>query len=323
MKQKILGFGQVLWDLTVNVDFSFLEELTIDVGEHRLVSFQEIKELILKLKKDQHCEIIKNSGGSTANVMSNLAKLGSNSSFCGKCGDDDDGKLYMQILQNEGVTPYSIIDKENATGRLLSFITPDKDRTFIVFWGASEYLPAELVDIKLIQSFDLIHIEGYLITNSYEAIWKILENSKKTTFDLAAYSIINKTRPLLQKMMKRYPPYVLFSNIFEGKAFTQKEEPREIIDSMLEYSENAVLTLGEEGVLVKNSKGEEHFQQAVPTSVLDTTGAGDAFCAGFLYEFLKSGNEIKATELGVRVASETIKKIGARSFHIEQLSKKY
>ncbi|MCE7746365.1 MAG: hypothetical protein GPJ52_14645, partial [Candidatus Heimdallarchaeota archaeon] len=169
---KILGFGQVLWDLSVFVDYQFIKKLNIEVGGHRIVDLETINEILMKLK-DQKKEIIKNSGGSCANVMSNMAKLGSQTAFCGKHGDDADGWKYMNILSNEGVKTHSIVDKENSTGQLLSLITPDKDRTFIVYRGASEVLLPNLIDKELLHMSDVVHVEGYLIINSDEALWKI------------------------------------------------------------------------------------------------------------------------------------------------------
>lgn len=318
---KILGLGQVLWDLSVFVDNQFLKELEIGVGGHRIVDAEIIDSILEKLK-NQKKEIIKNSGGSCANVMSNMAKLGSQTAFCGKHGDDADGWKYMNILSNEGVKTHSIVDKENSTGQLLSLITPDKDRTFIVYRGASEVLPPDLVDKELLHMSDVVHVEGYLIINSDDALWKIFEEANKITFDLAAYAIIENTRPVLQKMMKKHPPMILFSNLSEGKAFTQKEKPEDILDVMLKFSENSVLTLGEKGVIIKKENGEQHFESAIKTEPLDTTGAGDSFSAGFLHEFLKNCDVEKASKLGVRTASATIRKLGARSFHPRQLNKK-
>jgi len=318
---KILGFGQVLWDLSVFVDYQFIKELDIEVGGHRIVDLETINEILIKLK-EQKKEIIKNSGGSCANVMSNMAKLGSQTAFCGKHGDDADGWKYMNILSNEGVKTHSIVDKENSTGQLLSLITPDKDRTFIVYRGASEVLLPNLVDKELLHMSDVVHVEGYLIINSDEALWKIFEEANKVTFDLAAYAIIENTRPVLQKMMKKHPPLILFSNLSEGQAFTQKENPEDILDAMLEFSENTVLTLGEKGVMIKKTNGEQHFESAIKTKTMDTTGAGDSFSAGFLHEFFKNCDIKKASKLGVRTASATISKLGARSFHPRQLNKK-
>jgi len=318
---KILGFGQVLWDLSVFVDYQFIKELDIEVGGHRIVDLETINEILIKLK-EQKKEIIKNSGGSCANVMSNMAKLGSQTAFCGKHGDDADGWKYMNILSNEGVKTHSIVDKENSTGQLLSLITPDKDRTFIVYRGASEVLLPNLVDKELLHMSDVVHVEGYLIINSDEALWKIFEEANKVTFDLAAYAIIENTRPVLQKMMKKHPPLILFSNLSEGQAFTQKENPEDILDAMLEFSENTVLTLGEKGVMIKKANGEQHFESAIKTKTMDTTGAGDSFSAGFLHEFFKNCDIKKASKLGVRTASATISKLGARSFHPRQLNKK-
>jgi sugar/nucleoside kinase (ribokinase family) len=316
--QKILGFGQVLWDLTVFIDYQFLKDVNMEAGGHRIVDSESLNVIFDKLvKKDK--AIVKNSGGSCANVMSNMAKLGSKTAFCGKHGDDADGWKYMNILSNEGVKTHSVVDKENSTGQLLSLITPDKDRTFIVYHGASKELPVDLIDKELLHMSDIVHVEGYLVINSEDAIWKIFEEANKITFDLAAYAVIEKTRPILQKIMKKRPPMILFSNINEGKAFTQKKKPEDILDTMLKYSETAVLTLGDKGVMVKKANGEQHFESAIKTKLVDTTGAGDSFSAGFLHEFFKNCDIKKASNIGVRTASATISKLGARSFHPRQL----
>ena len=319
MKGTILGFGQVLWDLTVEVDYPFLQEVDIEKGGHKRVSIEEIKAIVQKLDTMLKTTIFKNPGGSTANIMSNLAKLGSKSSFCGKHGDDEDGWQYMRILEEEGVEPVSVIDTEQATGQLFSLITPDKDRTFIVHWGASEVLEAEEVEDKVISNAELAHIEGYLIINSQEVLWKIFEQAQQTTFDLAAHSVIEQTLPTLQKMMKKYPPYILFANQYEGEAFTKQKEPAKILDEMLKFSETAVLTYGERGVYTKTASGKEHFQKGVPTTVVDTTGAGDAFIAGFLHKFLNDGGIDEACKLGTKIASYTISEMGARSFNKDKL----
>lgn len=322
MSKGILGVGQILWDLTASVDYSFLKDQGIDVGEHRLIKKKDIENIIEQLQNHHATirgEILKNPGGSAANVMSNMAKLGHKTSFYGKHGNDEDGYSYMKILAAEGVTPYSIVDNEHSTGQLFSLLTPDKDRTFLVYWGASESLPPELVDKNLIASFEIVHLEGYLIVNSRETLWKIGEHAKQTTFDLAAASIITKERAILQKMLMEFHPRVLFANFSEGVAFTRKKHKQDIIERMLDFSDTAVLTLGEEGVLVRTTSGEEHFEKAIPTMVADTTGAGDAFCAGFLNHFLQHKGIREAAKLGVKVASVTISKIGARSFQMQQL----
>ncbi len=313
---NILGVGQVLWDLSVEVDFSFLKELGMEVGGHRIKEKNELQFILDKLTSKEFGEkqIVKNPGGSAANVMSTLAKLGSKTSFTGKHGDDEDGWSYMKILEKDGVNPLSIVDQQEATGRLLSLITPDKDRTFVVFRGASAELHPNRLDSKIITSHDIVHMEGYLIIKSELVLEKIFEEAKNVSFDLAAADIIKQTRPLLIQLMQKKNPYVLFANLLEGRAFTQKENPNDILDSMLKYAENAVLTLGEEGVLVKTATGEEHKEPAIKTTLVDTTGAGDSFSAGFLHEFLKNKDIKKATKLGTQIASSVISELGARSF---------
>jgi len=315
---KILGFGQVLWDYTVEVDFSFLKKQGFTLGGHHLVEKTALQKLLAILAEEGHT-VMKNPGGSAANVMSNLAKLGTKSAFCGKHGNDEDGFEYMRILQREGVITHELLDEEHTTGCLLSIITPDKERTFVVHWGAAEQMPAAMIEESLIQSVELCHTEGYLIINSAEVLRKIFENAHRLTYDLAAHTVVDRTRPVLHELMTRWPPFILFANLFEGRTFTKKNTPKEIITEMLKFAEMAVLTLGPKGVLIKTREGEEHFEKALPTPVVDTTGAGDAFSAGFLHEFLETGDIRKAARLGVRTASATIRKMGARSFQPEQL----
>ncbi|MBD3189960.1 MAG: hypothetical protein GF308_04930 [Candidatus Heimdallarchaeota archaeon] len=314
MSFSILGFGQVIWDLTVSVDYRFLKLLSIEKGDHSLVNYRSIEQLLSELTLTG-TKVLKNPGGSCANVMANLAKLGSKVAFVGKHGDDPNGHLFMKLLKEDGVTPYSIIDQERATGQLLSLITPDKDRTFVVYRGASGFFHPKQIDEQLIKEAEIVHIGGYLV-NSEKALWKIFKNAKKTTFDLSAQSIIKQTRPHLQKMMKKYPPEVLFANIFEGSAFTQSENEEEIINHMLDFATIAVLTLGERGALVAKTKENHHYEPGIVTDVADTTGAGDAFCAGFLHSFLKNHDIEKSAKLGNKIASKTIRRIGARSLQL-------
>ena len=323
MSKDILGFGQVLWDLSVYVDFDFLEsELDIRVGGHRFVDCETLQNLLATISSNYPGkEVVKNSGGSCANVMTNLAKLGSKSALAGKHGEDEDGYEYMRILEQDGVKTHSILDSVNATGQLLSLITPDKDRTFIVYHGASKFLPAESVNEQLVREARLVHIEGYLFVDSKDAIWKICENARETTVDLASFAIIEKTRPFLHKMMQKHPPYILFANLQEGETFTERTGRDAILERMLDFCHIAVLTLGKEGVVVGTENGEQHFESAIPTDPADTTGAGDAFCAGFLHSFLQEKDVIKAANLGKTAASLTIRELGARSFKLKQLLK--
>ncbi|MBD3193092.1 MAG: hypothetical protein GF308_20820 [Candidatus Heimdallarchaeota archaeon] len=318
MIKKILGFGAVLWDLSVNVDYSFLKKLNIKKSSYAEIDFQTINEL-LNLVESAGASVIENPGGSCANVMSNLAKLGSSASFCGRHGDDVAGRRFMNILKKDGVQTRSILDYQKSTGMVFSFITPDKDRTFRTYIGASDILPAESIDESMVKKADNIHIEGYLMSNSVEALWKIFEVGDKISFDLAAESLILKRRTELQKLMTAHPAFILSANIHEGRAFTQKEELEDVIDRMLDFSEIAVVTLGEKGAYGTTKNGELHFQPAIHTIPADTTGAGDSFCAGFLHDFLKSGDIKKGMETGTQTASLTISKIGARSLERKQL----
>jgi sugar/nucleoside kinase (ribokinase family) len=314
-----IGFGAVLWDSLVYVDYSFLDEIGIEKGGYRAVDFPTLKQLLERIGAEKDKKIITDPGGSCANVMSNIAKLGSRVTFVGKHGEDAEGYKFMNLLKSEGVKTYSVLDKEKRTGQVLSLITPDKDRALIAHLGAAEVLPAETVNKDLIQKADITHLEGYLVANSEPALWKIFEAADKVSIDLAAATIIQQHKPVLQKLMKQHPPYILFANELEGKEFTGKEDYREIIEGLLDYAETAVLTLGEKGAIAATRKGDYHFEKAIKTNPVDTTGAGDSFCAGFLHTYHREGDVALAAKLSVQVASATIRYVGARSFRTSQL----
>ena len=314
-----IGFGAVLWDYLVYVDYSFLNDIGIEKGGYRPVDFPTIKSVLAKIESDTDERVTTDPGGSCANVMSNLAKLGSRVTFVGKHGDDTEGYKFMNLLKSDGADTYSILDKEKKTGQVLSMITPDRDRAFLAYLGAAEVLPAEAIDEDLIRKADITHLEGYLVANSEPALWKIFETADKVSFDLAAAAIIQQHKPTLQKLMKTHTPYILFANEFEGKEFTGKEDYREIIEGLLDYTEIAVLTLGEKGAIAATRKGEYHFEKAIKTNPVDTTGAGDSFCAGFLHTYHHEGDITLSAKLSVQIASATIRYVGARSFRTSQL----
>ncbi len=314
-----IGFGAVLWDSLVYVDYSFLDEIGIEKGGYRAVDFPTIKAILDRVGADQEKKIITDPGGSCANVMSNLAKLGSKVTFVGKHGEDNEGYEFMALLKAEGAKTYSVVDKEKRTGQVLSLITPDKDRAFLAYLGAAEVLPAEVVDEALIRKADIVHLEGYLVANSEPALWKIFEVADKVSIDLAATTIIQQHKPVLQALMKKHTPHILFANEFEGKEFAGKEEPKEIIERLLEYAETAVLTLGAKGAIAATRKGDYHFEKAIKTNPVDTTGAGDSFCAGFLHSYHREGDIALSARLSVQIASATIRYMGARSFRTSQL----
>ncbi|MFX1476311.1 MAG: adenosine kinase [Promethearchaeota archaeon] len=314
-----IGFGAVLWDSLVYVGYSFLDEIGIVKGGYRAVDFPTLKQLLERINAEKDKKVITDPGGSCANVMSNIAKLGSSVTFVGKHGDDAEGYKFMNLLESEGVNTYSVLDKEKRTGQVLSLITPDKDRALIAHLGAAEVLPAEAIDEALIRKADITHLEGYLVANSEPALWKIFEAADKVSIDLAAATIIQQHKPVLQKLMKHHRPYILFANEFEGKEFTGKEDYREIVERLLDYAEIAVLTLGEKGAIAATRKGDYHFEKAIKTNPVDTTGAGDSFCAGFLHTYHREGDIALSAKLSVQIASATIRYVGARSFRTSQL----
>lgn len=328
----VVGLGNIVWD--IGVIFHNKNDIGIEKGVAHFTPYNKIKKTLesaleeidfkfsdldeiepYKKYKFKEFDFIVNPGGVEANFISNCAKLGLKTAFVGGCGDDILGLKYYFDLMASGVEPYLVSDKGEKTGLLICLVTSDKERTFLVYPGPAEkFLPGKL-DKKVIKDSKYLNMSAFTLASSpemFEEVFKVAKDYKtKIYFDLADKNVVKRNKKKLEDFLSD-KVYVLFANEEEGEAFTGESDHNKAVKELLNYSEIAVLKLGEKGSLVSDGK-ITHHEPAILGNVVDTTGAGDAYGAGFLYGLFKTNKIKTAARYGKIVATEVIRKEGARS----------
>ncbi len=307
----VIGIGSALMDFLVRVDSEFLKELGLEKGTMSLVGKDESKKIIEKISNFETA-----AGGSSANTIAGIAMLGGKAVFCGKVGQDSYGELYSKKTAGEGAEPEISTDNEETTGNAITLITPDNERTFATHLGAATKLrKADIPEEKIAKS-KILHIEGYQLEDpelkaaSVHAMEIAKQNSSMVSIDLADPSFVSRNLESLKKIVSNYAD-IVFANEEEAKAFTGKENPEDALKEIGSSCKIAIVKTGETGSLAMENS-VIHKIPAFKTSAVDTTGAGDIYASGVLWGISNNIPLIKACELGSRLASRVVSKIGAR-----------
>ena len=263
----------------------------------------------IKPGETHHRKIITLCGG-TANVAVQIAKLGEKSRFVGKVGNDPLGEYFRQNLKLNRVEDLTFVDDENPTGLCTSLVYGNGERTMVANRGANEYLKKEEVRscIDEITSSKMVYFSGYSLLskkNAESILYAIEECNKqncKIYFNPGAPNLIKEDfKQIIYDFVD-----VLILNIEEAKYMTEKNKIEDIAKSLSEMADTVVITMGEGGCII--SKGDEyHHLETEKLGVLDTTGAGDAFSAGFILGRLRDMNEVKCARLGNEIAANFLK----------------
>ncbi|MCQ2375818.1 MAG: adenosine kinase [Salinivirgaceae bacterium] len=308
--KKILGIGNALVDVLVQIlNTRPLEELNLPKGSMTLIDHKQLVNISQKMSS-LNCSI--SAGGSAANTINGLAKLGVECGFIGKIGRDEFGALYQNDLTENGITPYlssSIFD----TGRANTFITPDSERTFATHLGAAVELSADDLDEQVFKKYDCLYVEGYLVQN-HELVETAMSIAKKlnmtVALDLGSYNVVEENLEFLRQMVTEYVD-ILFANEEEARAFTSGKEAEDALDEIASMCNTTVVKIGSRGSLVKSGDMIEHIG-IIDANVIDTTGAGDLFAAGFMYGLTKEYSLRKSGQLGALLSGKVIGHIGGR-----------
>ena len=306
---KIIGIGNALVDVLNKLETDeLLEQLGLPKGSMQLVDEQKAQHV---KNNTNHLEKEMASGGSAANTINGLAKLGVKTAFVGTVGDDETGRFFSDDLVKSGVEPRLNISK-TPSGIAHAMISKDGERTFGTFLGASIELSPEDIKPETFEGYDLLHVEGYLVQN-HALLEKILKTAKEqgleVSLDLASYNVVEDNLDFLKEMVKKYVD-IVFANEEEAKAFTGKE-PDKALDDIAGMVKIAVVKIGSEGSLVK-SDGKVTKIAPQKVDVVDTTGAGDLFAAGFLYGYVNNLPFEEAGRIGTMLASKVITGYGAK-----------
>lgn len=301
--------GNALVDIMTNLeDDVILEQFNLPKGSMQLVDHEYsnmVNEGTNHLKKQIA------SGGSAANAIHGLARLGIETGFIGKVGNDDFGRFFKTDMERVGINPL-LLSGNSATGKAIALISPDSERTFATYLGAAVELSADDILAEHFVKYDIFHIEGYLVQNHAlikRAVKLAKQNGLKITLDMASYNVVEENLDFLHMILRKYVD-IVFANEEEAKAFTGKD-PMEAVHDFGDLCEIAVVKIGKNGSIVK-SRGISHLISPFKATSIDTTGAGDLYAAGFIYGLINGYSLDKCGSMGSLLAAKTIEVIGPK-----------
>jgi sugar/nucleoside kinase (ribokinase family) len=241
-----------------------------------------------------------------------IGKLGGAARFIGKCGNGEMGRFFETDLIRQNVEP-SLLRSDSPTGRVLSIITPDAQRSMFTFLGASAETSPQDISEDFFKNAAIVHIEGYLLFNP-DLILKVLETAQQSgariSLDLASFNVVQESRDLVEQIVASFVD-ILIANEDEARAFTGHRDEARAIKVLSEKAEIAVLKVGERGSFIACGNQIVPIQPKTGGAVIDTTGAGDLWAAGFLYGLVNGYALERCGELGSACGYEVCQVIGA------------
>ena len=313
MNKKILGIGNAIVDVLTKVDDEFLNKNKLVKGSMKLINKTEFEDL----KKDIKIEKVV-AGGSVANTIAGIAHLQGNSSFIGKISSDNFGEMYRKSLQDINVN-FSYIEKDEdlSTGASIILITPDSERTMCTYLGISSHLSANDINENKIIDHDLIFLEGYLWDKGIsEKMFKhtisiAKKNKIKIAMSLSDIFCVTRHKQDFYNLLKNDLD-ILIGNENEINELTNKKNLLDSVNQLKELGKLIVITRSKNGSIAIKDNEIINCNSIKVNKILDLTGAGDLFAAGFLKEYLNNSDIKKCLETGSILASKIIQKIGAR-----------
>lgn len=309
VRPAVLGAGSPIVDLLVKVNYDFLKEIGAAPGGMELVSSQIMEDLLHRVTAVPR----KAPGGSAGNTIFGLSRLGMPTAFLGKIGSDPDGEYYRKRLVELGGTDNAFrFSTTEPTGRCLSMITPDSERTMRTNLGAAATMNTDDILDAEFAGISHVHLEGYLLFVP-DITEKILIMAKKhgcsVSLDLATFELVNFKKAILPELLKNYVD-IVFANADEAAAFCGNQTPVQMAETLGQYCDVVCVKLGRDGSCVK--RGTQIVQvPAELVQAVDTTGAGDLWQTGFLYGYLNGRELSDCARYGSIVAAEVVQVIGS------------
>jgi fructokinase len=313
MNKKILGIGNAIVDVLAKVDDEFLENNNLIKGSMKLINKSEFEDLKKNIKIEKVV-----AGGSVANTMAGIANLKGNPSFIGKINSDNFGEMYRKSLQDINVN-FSYLERNEdlSTGASIILITPDSERTMCTYLGISSHLSANDINENSIIKNELIFLEGYLWDKGISekmfkhAINIAKKNKIKIAMSLSDIFCVTRHKQDFYNLLKNDLD-ILIGNENEINELANKKNLLDSINQLKELNKLIVITRSEKGSMAIKNNEIINCNSIKVNKVLDLTGAGDLFAAGFLKEYLDNSEVKKCLETGSILASKIIQKIGAR-----------
>ena len=307
---KILGIGNAIVDVICKVEEKFITDNGLTKSTMKLVfDDNEFKKLLSNLKIEKTV-----SGGSVANSIVGLSQLGNKVGFIGKVCDDDLGAKYEEGLKKENVEYfYSKKKEELPTGTCLILVTPDSERTMCTFLGTAGKINENDVSSEAIKKSDIILLEGYLWDEGdpKTAFDKAIQNSNKVAMSLSDLFCVERHKPHFLDLVKNKLD-ITFANEQEIMSLIEAKNFEEVVSFSKNLKKLIVLTRGEKGSIAINGDEVEECDIKQNLKIVDLTGAGDLFAAGFLHGITNSLSTKESLEKGTEMSSKVIQQIGAR-----------
>ena len=306
---KILGIGNAIVDVICKVEESFLFKNNLTKSTMKLVDETEFKKLLSNLKIEETV-----SGGSVANSIVGLSQLGNKAGFIGKVNEDDLGNKYEEGLKKEKVEYYYSKKKEELpTGTCLILITPDSERTMCTFLGIAGKINENDVDVSAVKNSEITFLEGYLWDEGdpKKAFNKAIQSSNKVAMSLSDQFCVERHKPHFLDLVKNKLD-ITFANEQEILSLINTKNFDEVISFAKKLGSLIVITRGEKGCIAiqKNEVVECDSQKNL--KIVNLTGAGDLFAAGFLHGHVNNLSIKESLQKGTEMSSKIIQKIGAR-----------
>ena len=307
---KILGIGNAIVDVICKVDDSFITQNNLTKSTMKLFFDEsEFKSLLTNLKIEKTV-----SGGSVANSIVGLSQLGNKVGFIGKVSDDEFGSKYEEGLKKENVEYfYSKKKEELPTGTCLILVTPDSERTMCTFLGTAGKINENDVSSDAIKKSEIIFLEGYLWDEGEpkKAFDKAINNANKVAMSLSDLFCVDRHKPHFLSLVKNKLD-ITFANEQEITSLIEAKNFDEVISFSKQLNKLVIVTRGEKGAVAVN--GDEVFENDVQKNlnIIDLTGAGDLFAAGFLHGYVNNLSTRECLEKGTEMSSKVIQQIGAR-----------
>ena len=307
---KILGIGNAIVDVICRVEDDFITKNNLTKSTMKLIfDDKEFKDLLSNLKIEKTV-----SGGSVANSIVGLSQLGNDVGFIGKVNDDDLGTKYEDGLKQENVKYfYSKKKEELPTGTCLILVTPDSERTMCTFLGTAGKINENDVSSDAIKQSDTILLEGYLWDEGEpkKAFEKAIQSANKVAMSLSDQFCVDRHKPHFLELVKTKLD-ITFANEQEIMSLIDAKSFDEVINFSKSLGKIIVLTRGEKGAVAIN--GDEVVECGIKEGlkIVDLTGAGELFAAGFLHGHVNNMSLKESLDKGTEMSSKVIQQIGAR-----------
>jgi len=307
---KILGIGNAIVDVICKVDDNFIKKNNLTKSTMKLFfDEKEFKNLLANLKIEKTV-----SGGSVANSIVGLSQLGDQVGFIGKVSNDSFGVKYEEGLKKENVKYfYSKKKEELPTGSCLILVTPDSERTMCTFLGTAGKINENDIDPDVIRKSEIIFLEGYLWDEGEpkKAFDKAINNANKVAMSLSDQFCVNRHKPHFLDLVKNKLD-ITFANEQEITSLIEAKNFAEVINFSKLLNKLLIITRGEKGAIAINGDEVVEIDIQKNLKIIDLTGAGDLFAAGFLHGYINRLSTKECLKKGTDMSSKVIQQIGAR-----------